>query len=372
MPFHVLRFSLAAAGAALLLCACSTVAPHDGPAPAHASRIASWQPRAGHARPVIAVVGAQQGTELSDFMVPYGILSDSGSAEVLALADEDGPLASFTDMGAPGFRIQAQATLAGFDAQHPEGADYVVVPALRENPAILAWLKAQAGKGATLVSICNGGMVVADTGIMAGRRATAHWSTEEHRMEHLSAVHWVKNARYVADGNWISSSGVSAGIPVSLALVEAIAGPARAHALAQELGVDAWSAQHDSDAFQLQPGTAWPLAKVAYTNRWLHGQDRYGIAATPGADEVVLALMADAWSSTGRSHAYLVGQAPLRTRNGLTILLDDTSAPEALLTVSDLVPGKTLDAALDGIAQRYGRSTARGVALVFEYPGFKD
>lgn len=372
MPFHVLRFSLAAAGAALLLCACSTVAPHDGPAPAHASRIASWQPRAGHARPVIAVVGAQQGTELSDFMVPYGILSDSGSAEVLALADEDGPLASFTDMGAPGFRIQAQATLAGFDAQHPEGADYVVVPALRENPAILAWLKAQAGKGATLVSICNGGMVVADTGIMAGRRATAHWSTEEHRMEHLSAVHWVKNARYVADGNWISSSGVSAGIPVSLALVEAIAGPARAHALAQELGVDAWSAQHDSDAFQLQPGTAWPLAKVAYTNRWLHGQDRYGIAATPGADEVVLALMADAWSSTGRSHAYLVGQAPLRTRNGLTILPDDTSAPEALLTVSDLVPGKTLDAALDGIAQRYGRSTARGVALVFEYPGFKD
>lgn len=375
-PF--LRFSLPALlllGATLSGCAATSPAL-DGAKSAY-GQIPPYQARHGRERPLIAIVGDNKGAELTDFVVPYGVLSEAGIADVETLAAEPGPIATFTDLGKPGFRILAQSFIADFDSRHPEGADYVVVPALHDTPEVIAWLAGQAEKGATLVSICNGGMVVAETGVMDGRHATAHWSTEEHRMEHHSAVKWIRNVRYVADGNWISSAGVSASIPVSVALVEAISGHDRAAELARRLGIADWSAVHDSDSFQIQLGsTAWPLAKVNYTNRWFHGDDAYDVAAVPGMDEIALALTIDAYSSTGRSQAYLVARddAPLKTKRGLTILPDRVGAAYGtMLTVPDEdKPAKAIDDVLDGIARIYGRETAYGVALVLEYPDFKE
>jgi putative intracellular protease/amidase len=341
--------------------------------------IAHYQPRLGHKRPLIAIVGDNAGTELSDFVVPFGVLSEADVADVVTVSTKAGPISTFTDLGKPGFRIVAQSTLAEFDARHPEGADYIIVPALSDAPDLVSWIAAQSGKGGTLVSICNGGMVVAETGIMKGRHATAHWSTESHRLEHHSDILWEKNARYVVDGNWVSSAGVSASIPTSVALIEAIAGHDHAAALAQRLGVTDWSARHDSDAFQLQLGTnSWPLAKVAYTNRWFHADEIYGIEAAKRIDEIALALTIDAYSSTGRSQAYVVSpdELPITTRHGLTILPDRredaANAPHEMVRLADDASARALDKALDGIAARYGRTTAYGVALVFEYPDFKE
>jgi putative intracellular protease/amidase len=348
-----------------------------GPQSSATVHITPYQARTGHARPLIVVVGDNGGTELSDFVVPYGILTESGVADVVTLSTRPGAVKTFTDMGKPGFRLQTQATLAEFDANHPEGADYVVVPALHETDELLTWLSGQAKHGAILVSICNGGMVVEETGVMQGRYATAHWSTESHRMEHHGDVHWVRNARYVADGNWVSSAGVSAALPASVALVEAIAGRERATALAQKLGVDDWSAKHDSDSFHPRLGNAWPLATVVYTNSWFNSEQAFGVPAADGVDEAALALTVDAYSSTGRSRAYLLAasDAPLKTRHGLTILPDkvqgSADAPATAITIDAQVPlGKVLDQALDGIASRYGHSTAYGVAVVLEYPGY--
>ena len=60
---------------------------------------------------------------------------------------------------------------------------------------------------------------------------------------------WKQDRRYVADNGVISTTGVSASIPVSLALVEAIAGTERANELAAELGVAAFDETHDSAAY---------------------------------------------------------------------------------------------------------------------------
>ncbi|TCI07472.1 AraC family transcriptional regulator [Dyella soli] len=328
---------------------------------------------------MIAVVGDNRGTELSDFMVPYGVLSEANVADVIAVSTQPGPMDTFTDLGVPAFRIVAQATLSDFDGRYPNGADYVIVPAQNPSAELLHWLADQTSKGAVLVSICNGAMVVAKTGVMAGHRATAHWSTESQRLAQNSDIHWVKNARYVSDGNWVSSAGVSAAIPTSLALVEAIAGHGRAASLAEEMGSGPWSPQHNSDAFHPRlTTTAWPLAKVAYTNGWFHGTDTLSVHSTPGMDEASLALTVDAYSSTGRSRAYLVSssEAGLLTRHGLTVLPDRTDrAPVAAgnaVTLSSVTPpAKALDVALAGIMQRYDHATASGVALVFEYPDFK-
>ncbi|HJV00845.1 MAG TPA: DJ-1/PfpI family protein [Burkholderiaceae bacterium] len=371
-------------GSAYLLSGCASgpaaIDASDGHAAVRDGAIAAYHARPGHAKPLIAVVGDNASTELSDYVVPYGILTRSGVAEVMALSTTEGPISTTTDMGKPGFRIEPEATIARFDMRFPDGADYVIVPATRNTAELRNWIAQQSAKGATIVSICNGAQVVARSGVMDGRLATAHWASEQERMEQQPAIRWVRNARYVADRNWVSSAGVSAAIPTSIALVEAIAGRARASALAGELAIADWSARHDSDAFQPRLGhNLTALATTVYTNGWFHHDDALGIRAAAGVDEVVLALTVDAYSSTGRSHAFLVADsvAPLRTRHGLRVIPDrsegETAGLDDVLDLSATTPpGKAVDRALEGIASRYGRANAYGVALLLEYPGYRD
>lgn len=340
------------------------------------SVIPSYRARPGRARAVIAVVGENTGVEVSDFLVPFAILSRAGTLDVTAVTLDAGPLSTFTDLGQPGFSIATDTTVAQFDAIHPEGADYIVVPAQAATPRLIAWLKRQSHQGATIVTICNGALVAAQMGTFDGRRATAHWSTGAARAKRYPAIRWTPNQRYTADGNWISTAGVSAAIPASIALVEATSGRERAQQVAKAVGAVGWSAQHDSDAFSPRLGTtAVPLAKVLYTNRWLHGRDQIDVMGEPGMDEGTLALTVDAYSTTGRSRAYLVSATgePFVTRHGLRILPDrqrgtDSTAPSVF--AGELTPVMALDAALDGIMQRYGPATAKGVALAFEYPDY--
>jgi len=345
--------------------------------PSHAplDHIAPWHNHFGRTRPVVAIIGHNSGTELVDFVVPYGVLMTADVADVVTLAAHPGPLAM-----RPALHLQAQATTREFDARFPDGADYVIVPAVvdRDDPLLLGWIAAQYRRGASIVSICDGALVVANAGVSTGHVATAHWATETLRAERYPGVQWVKDVRYVADGRVISSAGISAAMPTSLALVEAIAGHARADAVARELGVADWGTRHDSDAFQPRFGTNLSaFAATNYTNHWLHAMQQVGIPVAPGIDEIALAITADGYSRTGRSHAEAVAAAPgpVTTRHGLVLLPERVTGDAATLDVvlPALPPApsaRAFDTVLAAIADRYGRNTAYGVALDFEYPGF--
>ena len=339
-------------------------------------KIDPYVARFGRARPVIAIIGENSGTELVDFVIPYGVLTQSGAAEVVTVATRSGVLNMRLAL-----KIQPQTTIDRFDAHFPDGADYVIVPAVVKSadPTLLAWVAAQGAKGGTVVSICDGALVVANSGLMKGRRATAHWATEALRKEKYPDTHWLKNIRYVADGNVVSSAGISAAIPTSLALVEAIAGYEKTAALARELGVTEWGTQHNSDMFPPQFGvnlTAYVTKNV--TNGWFHSVQRIGVPVGSGVDDIALAFTADAYSRTGRSQAYSLAATgePIMTRHGLTLLPDrviggNGSLDRTLPTLDTVRPMQTLDQVLAAIATDYGRSTAHGVALDFEYPGFQ-
>lgn len=333
------------------------------------SKIDRYQPRFGREQPVIAVVGENAGTELTDFVIPYGILSDSGAAEVHAVATGPGDIKMW-----PALTLQPDMTLAIFNERFPEGADYVIVPAVmsmdkKSSHVLVDWIRTQAESGATIVSICDGALTVAAAGVFKGRRATGHWATYEKRKRDFPETEWLANLRYVADGKVISSAGVSASIPLSLALVEAIAGTERAQQVAQHLGLADWSSSHDSQKF----GVGFSVYSLAIGN-WLLPGTGIGIPVADGVDEISLALTADAYSRTYRSRAYSVADAPeaIRTRHGLTVLPDRVAGkdrmPKRMLALSVDVPAQSLDRALADIENLFGARTARFVALQMEYP----
>lgn len=336
--------------------------------PAEAS-IPRYEPRPGRSRPVIVVLGDNAATETTDYVVPYGILAESQVAEVIALSTEPGPVQM-----RPALRLRVHETIDRFDARVPAGADYVVVPNIYEGaakPRVLNWVRAQARLGATIVGICDGVPVLANAGLLDGRAATAHWRTIAGLETRHPGTRWVRNRRYIADGNVITTSGVSASIPISIALVEAIGGRERAEALAQKLGVRTWSPVHDSSQFQL--GSKLLTGLLNKGMFWRH--ETLGIDVFQGVDEIALALLADSYSRTRRSWAYSIADssAPVRTRRGLTLLPDRLKGEvDAMLSPPDLDrPAAALDRALEGIEGRYGERTAALVAVQIEYPWVK-
>lgn len=336
-------------------------------APAEAS-IPRYEPRQGRPRPIIVVLGDNAATETTDYVVPYGILAEAGVAEVLALSTEPGPIQM-----QPALRFRVHATIDEFDARFPTGADYVVVPNIyegSEKARVLNWVRSQSDRGATIVGICDGVPVLANAGLLDGRMATAHWRTIDRLERRHPGTRWMRNRRYVADANVITTSGVSASIPISIALVEAIGGRERAEALARTLGVRNWSPIHDSSQFQLGRKLVTGLLNKAMF--WRH--ETLGIDVFHGVDEIALALLADSYSRTRRSWAYSVAPspAPVRTRRGLTLLPDRVSSRgevDAMLPSPERErPAAALDRALEGIEARYGERTAALVAVQIEYP----
>jgi putative intracellular protease/amidase len=360
---------LAAAGAAWILSL--PPAPAVGAAPPIAEEeagatIAALRPPK-RPRPLVAVVGANGGTETTDYLMPYGILRRADVADVVALGMGPGPVALY-----PALKAEPQATAAEFDARHPEGADYVVVPAMRrdDDPAVLDWIRSQAAKGAIVVGVCAGAKIVAGAGLLDGKRATTHWWYLDELRERHPAIRYVADRRLVVDRGAATTTGISASMPMALALVEAIAGRDKAGAVARDLGLAHWDARHDSGAFKFTR----PFALTAIRNTlafWSHEQ--LGLELAPGVDEVSLALVADAWSRTYRSRAvtFAATAGAQRTRGGIGILPDQVAAgwpAERLLPgVGSRKPADALDQALQGIATRYGMRTADFVAMQLEY-----
>jgi putative intracellular protease/amidase len=339
--------------------------PRVGKAEADAL-LAALKPRKRQ-RPVIATIGINDATETTDYLMPYGILQRAGVADVVLLATQPGPVSLF-----PALAVQPQATITAFDERHPDGADYVLVPAMSrdDDPLVLKWLRSQADKGAVIVGICAGAKVVGEAGLLDGKRATTHWYYLEELFTKHPAIRYVADRRIVVDDGVATTTGISASMTMALTLIEAIAGREKAEIIGRDIGVTDWDARHDSRAFRFTR----PFAATALRNSLAFWKrEQFGIELLPGVDEVSLALVADAWSRTYRSRAVTFAPtvATRESRNGVQIVPDRvmSSWPEATrLPTIDPQPAGVLDEALRGIRGRYGAPTTDFVAMQLEYP----
>ncbi|MFD3325074.1 GlxA family transcriptional regulator [Streptomyces sp. NPDC058701] len=88
------------------------------------------------------------------------------------------------------------------------------------EPRLIDWLRARADRAERLVSVCTGGLLLAEAGLLDGRRATTHWNACEQMARDYPAVTVEPDPIYVRDGPVATSAGITAGIDLALALVE--------------------------------------------------------------------------------------------------------------------------------------------------------
>jgi transcriptional regulator GlxA family with amidase domain len=185
------------------------------------------------------------GFELLDVFGPlelFGFLR--GTIDIVTVAEQTGPIASAQ-------AVRAVADHGFADCPH---LDVVLVPGgigtrdEAENPALLGWLARRATEAEVVTSVCTGTSLLARTGLLDGRRATTNKAAFQWVVEQGPRVEWVRAARWIEDGPFFTSSGVSAGMDMALAVIAKLAGQDIADALATRAEYD-WHRDASWDPF---------------------------------------------------------------------------------------------------------------------------
>ncbi|MGW5317434.1 GlxA family transcriptional regulator [Nocardia thailandica] len=177
------------------------------------------------------------GVKMLDFAGPAEVFveaNQSVDAYEVVLVSADGTDVA-TSIGAR-IQVAAAASAAGrFDTVIVPGSE--LPPARFVTPRLLDAARHLSWNTRRLASICSGAFVLAELGILDGRRATTHWKFAADLARQYPAVSVDPDAIFVRDGNLYSSAGVAAGIDLALALVEEDHGADVARRVAQSLVV---------------------------------------------------------------------------------------------------------------------------------------
>lgn len=105
-------------------------------------------------------------------------------------------------------------------------------------PAAARWLRERHAEGTVLGSVCAGAFVLAETGLMAGRRATTHWAFAEQLARRFPEIHLAEEQLVLDEGDIVTAGGILAWADLGLTLVERLLGPATMLATARFLLIE--------------------------------------------------------------------------------------------------------------------------------------
>lgn len=144
--------------------------------------------------------------------------------------------------------------------------DIVLVPGGPGSPTqptpLHEWLRAVDQTSTWTTSVCTGSLVLAEAGLLTGRRATTHWTAREE-LARLGAI--PVPDRVVFDGKYVTAAGVSSGIDMALALAGRIAGDEVAQAI--QLGIE-YDPQPPYDAGSEVKAPAQVVARLRASSRF--------------------------------------------------------------------------------------------------------
>lgn len=113
-----------------------------------------------------------------------------------------------------------------------------VVTKEMEDNDVIAWIKSTAASTTITASICTGAFLLAKAGLLEGKSSTTHWEDIDDLRALFPTLHVKENRRWVDEGSIVTSAGISAGIDMSLHLVERLMGQELAVNTARQMEFD--------------------------------------------------------------------------------------------------------------------------------------
>ena len=157
--------------------------------------------------------------QLLDAAGPISVFEVAGrkagaAASIRVLAEVPGPVRSSS-----GVEILARGLRSASSISTLIVAGGLGVREASQSAKILAFVRAVARRGVRVASVCSGAYILAEAGLLDGRRATTHWQRTGHFLKTYPGVRLEPDKIFVRDGGIWSSAGISAGIDLALALV---------------------------------------------------------------------------------------------------------------------------------------------------------
>lgn len=190
------------------------------------------------------------GFETLDYFGPIEMLGGFGEEiEIITVAKGREPVPSVH-----GQRIEIDTTMA-------EGNDYdlLLIPGgdsaldAAKDEEFMQWMREVSATADRVMAVCTGSVLLGMTGLLDGRKATTNKMDFTETVPLAPNVDWVKQARWVKDGKFFTSSGVSAGMDMALAVMADLFGMEMADRIA--LGCEyEWHKDASRDPFAKSAG----------------------------------------------------------------------------------------------------------------------
>ncbi|NHZ81406.1 DJ-1/PfpI family protein [Massilia sp. CCM 8695] len=183
--------------------------------------------------------------EVLDFTGPYEVFTCATRVAAKMMPDAEAPFRVRT-VGATAAMLRARAGLSVLPEADFAGAgkiDVLIVPggvvtAEMSKPDVIAWIAATAKASELTASVCTGAILLAQAGLLDGQEATTHWEDVAELRAAFPQVRVLAERRWIDNGAIVTSGGISAGIDMSLHLVERLAGRELAVRTARQMDYD--------------------------------------------------------------------------------------------------------------------------------------
>lgn len=168
----------------------------------------------------------------------FELLDLFGPLEMLGLLNNDFDLKLIAETAGPVTSNQQVQAFADSTIKESDTIDVLLIPGgmgtRREvtNPAILDWIRKASESAEYVLSVCTGSLLLAGAGVLDGRRATTNKAAFTEIAAQRPEVKWIAQARWVEDEKFITSSGVSAGMDMTLQAIALMHGKETAELVA--------------------------------------------------------------------------------------------------------------------------------------------
>jgi AraC family transcriptional regulator, transcriptional activator FtrA len=277
------------------------------------------RPMLDPSKPTVVVLLGTDLTEITDALGPYETFARAGKYNVVTAADKRQPT-----LLTGGLQILPHYSLAEIDGQVAGGPAVVVVPNLPNaddpiNRPVIDWITKQASKGSMIHSWCKGAMALAETGLLDGKTATAHWGDIPTLEKRYPKVTWVRGVRWIDRGQFVMSAGITSGIDASLRVLFRLAGDSVARRVTKEMRYPNYHFALDPrvEQYELQASDLVLLANAAFRV----ARPTIALALYDGVGELDLSNVYDAHGHLTAANIETIGaqSGPVVTQHGLTV-----------------------------------------------------
>lgn len=231
------------------------------------------------------VLLAFEDAQILDITGPLQVLGSANRAygssfyEIVLAASRPGPFRTSLGVNLIAEAGYSDSLLRGIDTlivAGGEGVDRAV-----RDKTLMSLLRKGARRARRTVSVCSGALLLAEAGLLKGKRATTHWSRVKQFSRAYPDTTLEPDAIYVRDENIWTSAGVTSGMDLALALVREDLGEEVALAIARQLILFVMRPGGQSQFSAHLSSTAYPRGKLAGLLRWIpeHVDEDLDVAA---------------------------------------------------------------------------------------------